>query len=53
MQLLNSFSGEFLRKELNGDYDLVMKIAHDYRNAGLTVLLTRGAHAELMKENFL
>ena len=27
--------GEFLRKEVGGDYDLVVKIARDYRNAGL------------------
>jgi uncharacterized peroxidase-related enzyme len=27
--------GEFLRKEIGGDYDVVLKIARDYRNAGL------------------
>jgi uncharacterized peroxidase-related enzyme len=27
--------GEFLRREVGGNYDLVMKVAHDYRNAGL------------------
>jgi uncharacterized peroxidase-related enzyme len=27
--------GEFLRKEINGDYDLVMEIARDFRSARL------------------